>query len=201
MCSAALDRSNIQFDSDGIPRQKRSAPVCSTCGGANVEPDYAAPLCGPCRESLAARPIPIGILIAAGVVVICMLCAFVQFPKALRVGIAYDRAQRFEAAGNYVNAEKNYQQVVTAYPDSTDTLAHLGLAAYHAGDYDVAADAFNKIGQNELDNDVADQVNAAITDLNNKAAAQQDPNAPASGAPATNAPATNGAGSDAPASN
>ena len=138
---------------------------CRSCGGVPIEPHYALPLCTSCRDQLSRRPVPRTITVAASLVLLFLGFAFFEMPASLRAGVAYERAQRAEAAGNPAAAADNYAIVARQYPDSTLAVARLGLAAYRAKRYDQAADAFDKLGGREAPADLADQVNAAIGDL------------------------------------
>jgi lipoprotein NlpI len=146
------------------------AIVCKVCG-LSAEDGYAMPLCPSCRKTLAARPFPKWIQAVTVALVPCLLVALIQFPSHLSAGIAYERGQKAESAGQYAVAAKDYDKAWGIFPSSDVIGARYGLALYHAGDYGNAVWAFKTLEGKKIPKETVEEVNAAIDDLSRKAAA------------------------------
>lgn len=138
--------------------------ACGSCGQL-AEVGRSTPLCASCRSRLAARPVPRWILISAAALLVPFILAIAQFPAALAAGIAFERGHRAETTGDFSVALNEYAKVVRQFPNSTLALARMGLAAFHAGEYQVAAKAFDTIHGREASADIAREVNDAIEQM------------------------------------
>jgi lipoprotein NlpI len=85
-----------------------------------------------------------------------------RFPSALSASLAFERGRRAEASGYYDVAVVEYSKVVQRFPDSTRAVARKGIAAFHAGQYQIAAQAFQTIAGRDASQDIAHEVNEAI---------------------------------------
>ena len=72
---------------------------------------------------------------------------------------------RGETKGAFSVALTEYAKVVRQFPNSTLALARMGIAAFHAGEYQVAAEAFDAINEREASSDIAREVNDAIEQM------------------------------------
>lgn len=138
--------------------------VCVSCGGC-AEPGRSIALCAACRARMSSMPLPVWIKLSAVVLVIPFLLALARFPSALAAGIAFERGQRAEAAGAYAVAVDEYTEVTQRFPSSTLAIARKGIAAFHAGQYQVAAEAFDAILGRETPSDIVSEVNAVIDQM------------------------------------
>ena len=138
--------------------------VCVSCGGG-AEPDRSIALCAACRARLSSRALPVWIRLSAIVLFIPFLLAVSRFPSALAAGVAFERGQRAEAAGAFAVAVDEYTKVTQRFPSSTLAIARKGIAAFHAGQYQVAAEAFDAISGSEASSDIVREVNAAIDQM------------------------------------
>jgi tetratricopeptide (TPR) repeat protein len=122
-------------------------------------------LCGACRARLATRSLPCWVRASAGVLVIPFVFALARFPSALAAGIAFERGERAEAAGAFGLAVDEYTKVAQQFPSSTLALARKGIAAFRAGQYQVAAEAFDSISGREASADIVREVNGALDQM------------------------------------
>lgn len=138
--------------------------ACDLCGQL-AEIGRSTPLCASCRSRLAARPLPRWILISAAAMLVPFVLAIAKFPAALAVYIALERGHRAEADGNFSVALTEYTKAVGQFPNSTFALARKGIAAFHAGEYQVAEEAFDTIDGREGSSDIVREVNDAMEQL------------------------------------
>ena len=144
---------------DALP--KEGAGVCASCGRP-AEAGYRAPLCASCRSQLAARPFPRWTKVAACLVALLLVVAMARFPSALSAAVSYERGERAEARGAYAVAVTEYNKALKRFPDSTETIARKGIAAFHAGQFDIAAAAFRTLGGREASPELVREVNQII---------------------------------------
>lgn len=140
-------------------------PPCGICG-ATAESGRATPLCRACRAQLAGRPLPRWIKVAAALILVPVLVELARVPAVLTAGVAFKRGERAEAAGDFRLAFREYSTAVRAVPNATLPLARQGLAAYHAGDFAAAEQAFERIGGRGSSDEVVLEVNNAIVEMN-----------------------------------
>lgn len=146
-----------------------AALVCRDCG-LPAEAGYAMPLCPGCRKRFSDRPYPRWIRMSGVALAVCVLIAMLKFPSHLQAGIAFERAQRAEAASQYAKAAVDYEKALKCFPDSDDLAARYGLALYHAGQTDHAVAVFFTLQGKKIPAERADEVNAALDELERKAA-------------------------------
>jgi lipoprotein NlpI len=99
------------------------------------------------------------------VLVVPLAIAILQFPSALTAGIAFERGQRADANGAFDLAVVEYSKVVERFPTSTLAVARKGIAAFHARQYQVAAEAFNIIAGRDASPEIVREVNNAIDEM------------------------------------
>ena len=139
--------------------------VCAECGG-EPQAGFQVPLCAPCRKRLAHRPIPAWILGTGAFVAVMIVVSLASFPKTIRLGVAYERAQKLDAAGDAKGAAREYQKVVDSYPEFYEGIARLALAKHKAGDDDGANRELDKIENKELPAELVDEINATTAKSN-----------------------------------
>jgi hypothetical protein len=88
-----------------------------------------------------------------------------RFPIALSAAVSYERGRRAEARGAYGIAVTEYSRTVERFPASTLATARKGIAAFHAGQLDVAAEAFREVGGREASPEVVREVNEIIRQM------------------------------------
>jgi hypothetical protein len=138
---------------------------CLLCG---AEPDGTRPLplCAPCRQHSLHRKFPAWIKLAAVLIAIPVAIAAIQFPKNLSAAVAYHRGQADEALGYNALAVQEYEKAGQRFPKSTIVKARQGIAAYHAGFYDITERDFNAIAGKEAPSaEIADEVNAIMDEI------------------------------------
>jgi hypothetical protein len=110
--------------------------------------------------------LPSWIRISAVALVVPFLAAIVRFPSAIAAGVAFERGRRAEVAGAFPVAVAEYEKVVNQFPNSTLALARKGIAAFHAGEYQMAAEAFGLISGRKPSDDLVREVNDTIDKMN-----------------------------------
>lgn len=135
--------------------------ACTSCG-LPAEAGYLAPLCASCRSRLAARPFPRWTKVAGCLIAVLLVVAMARFPTALSAAVSYERGRRAEARGAYGIAVTEYSRTVERFPASTLATARKGIAAFRAGQLDVAAEAFREVGGREASPEVVREVNEII---------------------------------------
>jgi hypothetical protein len=148
----------------GEPPAPLDPSVCASCGQC-PEVGRSTPLCASCRSRLAARPLPSWIQTSAVALVVPFVVAIARFPAAISAGVAFERGKRAEATGAFPAAVAEYEKVVRQFPNSTLALAREGIAAFHAGEYRVAVDAFDAIGGRKASPDIVREVNDTIDQM------------------------------------
>jgi hypothetical protein len=154
----------VGTDAAGAQPSAVDPNACVSCGGP-PESGFSAPLCAGCRGRLSRRGVPRWLGVSATALGAVVLFALVRFPSALNAGIAYERAQRADARGDFTTAYAEYSMVVKRFPDSTVPIIHMGLAAYHARLYPQAAQAFHAVAGRVAPPELVNEVNAAIDAL------------------------------------
>ncbi len=144
-----------------------AVPVCKVCGEP-PETGYTMLLCSDCRTGLARRKIPAWIVVSATVILIILAWSMVRVPAAISAGVAFQRGLDDERQGRYTDAEREYRAVVNAFPDSTEAMARLGIAACHVGDLRAAAVAFQSIEGKHASSETITEVHQAIKQMQDK---------------------------------
>jgi tetratricopeptide (TPR) repeat protein len=138
--------------------------VCASCG-QTPQPGRSTPLCASCRNRLALRPLPRWLQVSALALLVPFLLAVANFPSAVTAGVAFERGRRAEARGEFAEAVAQYSRVVERFPTSTLAVARKGIAAFHAGQFQIAAEAFSTIGGQKASAEIAREVNDAISQM------------------------------------
>ena len=117
------------------PAEEPSSPAgCAQCGFPVIEEGYPTPLCATCRKAFVRFPIPNGIKIFGGVIVLVLVFAMIKVPKSLSAGIHLERGKDAIDHARYATAEKEFQQVVRQAPKYTEGEEYLALASFYNGD-------------------------------------------------------------------
>ena len=139
---------------------------CCHCEEPQVEQGYALPLCPACRTSLARAPLPLWITATGAATGVMLAIALTRFPGSLSAGVAYERGQRAERAGQYGRAVAEYEHVVARFPESTEAVARLGIAHYRSGHLMDAAKTLDKLGGKEAPSEeLATEVNQVMDEI------------------------------------
>lgn len=135
---------------------------CSSCKQNAPEEGYAASLCTGCRSQLVARPFPMWIKLATGVVSVILLFACFGIQEAFTSRLAFERGLKYEASGNYAIAISQYQKALQYYPDSTKILVRQTVAYFKNNDVMAAAATVKKIQGRKVDKETANEINGII---------------------------------------
>lgn len=138
---------------------------CRSCGKPEIEAGYRFSLCAECRNTMARRPLPRWIIATTALVGCVLAVAFLLFPASLSAGVAFERGQRAEASHNYREAMTQYEKVVRRFPNSTPALGRLCVAAFRAGQYDLAAAAVDRLEGRKTSEKLADEINPIVEQL------------------------------------
>ena len=142
-----------------------AAEGCRNCGSTTIEPGYEVGLCVTCRDVLAKRAFPYLIRLMFAVILVVVILATSRTPETLRAGIAFERAQKAEIAGDYLRAVTEYRRVAERFPDSTLSLARLGIAYYQAGQHAEAVKTLEKISGRKTSQELASEVNRVLEEI------------------------------------
>ncbi len=140
---------------------------CASCGLPAETGHYVA-LCASCRSQLASRPFPPWIKAAACVTMVALVVALARFPATLSGAAAYERGRQAESRRAFDTAVAEYTRAASRFPGSTLVMARLGIAAFHAGQFEVAARAFQNLGGRQGSPEVVREANEAITEMNKR---------------------------------
>ena len=100
---------------------------CNECGSADIEPEYALPLCGGCRSRLVSRPIPRWIPASALGVALLLIYSATQLPPAIAAVSAFGTGRRAERRGDFPAAEVGYRTALRWFPNSEEVVLRLAI--------------------------------------------------------------------------
>jgi hypothetical protein len=169
-----------QFQAENSPsaEEEDNLPpgVCAQCRIQPSQPEYAAPLCITCREGLINFPIPVWVRALGALVVLVMAFSLVTYPGALQAGVAFERGQKAEKAGDFARAVAEYRRAVKRYPDSTGPLVRLTVAEYRAGNLKETVALLDRLQNRDLGSEEAvNELSGIMRELENLAGAEQTP--------------------------
>ncbi len=148
-----------------VPSQSPPLPEesekCQSCG-AEPELVFAIPLCESCRTKMARLPIPIGIKLAAAVIVLLLIFALTRIPSSISAAIAFERGQNSEQKLKFGEAESEYEKAVLAFPSSDLAHARLFVAAYRARDGGTARHEFEYLRGRRMDAKLTGEISALL---------------------------------------
>ena len=146
------------------PAVDDSQPInaCPECGLTPESDEYSLPLCASYRTKMAYRPYPTWIIASTIAIVLVFAWAMIKFPTALRAGIAYERGQKAEEAGNYAAAADQYCIATQQYPDSILALARLTICQCKSDDVNGADATLSKLEGRKASEELVDEVNKAV---------------------------------------
>lgn len=155
---------NTETDADETAAEPEVAG-CRSCGKSEIEDGYRFALCAECRDTMARRALPKWIIATAALVGCVLAVAFLLFPASLSAGVAFERGHRAEARHHDREAMTQYLKVVRRFPKSTPALGRLCVAAFHAGQYDLAAAAVDKLQGRKTSEKLANEINPIVEQL------------------------------------
>jgi hypothetical protein len=88
-------------------------------------------------------------------------------PSMFAAGVAFERGQRAEARGDFRVAAHEYSNAARQLPASTLAIARKAIAAFHAGQFQIATDAIEALAGRKMPPELAREVNDVIEQLNN----------------------------------
>ena len=93
---------------------------------------------------------------------------FRDFRSSLNDAVLKNRAEVAEARANYTDAIELYKDLRSRYPSDKYLIKRLGLAYYHAHNFEKASTTFELITGAEFSKKEADEVNRVLSDINSK---------------------------------
>ena len=147
-----------------VPSAEDAAP-CAACGQPADQDRRVIPLCRDCRQSLSHRAVPLWVRAAGVVVGGYVAVSLIWLPAKLGAGIAFERGQRAEAAGEFARAASYYDATLEGVPDSTVALARSTITHWRAGERTQAARSLRQLEGRPLPSEVADDLRAMLKEM------------------------------------
>jgi hypothetical protein len=98
-------------------------------------------------------------------VALVVALAFLQFPSALSAGLSYRRGKVAEGAGDFHTALARYEAAAIQYPDSTELVLRIAVAAYRDGDFAKSVRALSQIAGRKVDKSIASEADWLYSQL------------------------------------
>lgn len=169
---APIDQSSARTDDPQAP-PPLDPNVCAECGAPPEQGGYTLPLCPNCRTKMASLPLPGWAVTSVFAVAIVLILAFSRFSSALEAGVAFERGQRAEAAGQCQAARDQYQQVVAHYPNSTLALVRLAVTQCESMDVAGADATLQKLEGRSASEETIAELNGAVARMEMKRSIQR----------------------------
>jgi len=109
--------------------------VCIGCGSTEVLHGYPNALCVECRQHYINYPIPLWIKIFGGVIAALVIFSGINVTKNLRTGITLERGIKAENERRYLTAQREFEKVVSRFPQNPEANAHLLIASFYNHDF------------------------------------------------------------------
>jgi tetratricopeptide (TPR) repeat protein len=84
--------------------------------------------------------------------------SLIWVPAKLGAGVAFERGQRAEAAGEFARAAAYYDAALEGVPDSTAALARSAITHWHAGEHTQALRSLQQLQDRPLPDEVGDEL-------------------------------------------
>lgn len=94
------------------------------------------------------------------------LYSFTILPSAVKTVIAYERGNNAQREKRHITAIKEYETVMSRYPDFTPVIARLALSCYYSERIDECRDYLERIAQREVPHELKDEINGIVKKLN-----------------------------------
>lgn len=149
-----VEESAVTNQYEELPAAQENSPrICAQCGNPEIVEGYAIDLCHNCRVEATRMRVPIWVKGFALLVLAIFMFALAKFPNALSTGISYEKGNMFKQEKRYMSAMKEYEKVVSVYPDSTEALSKLFITQYKVGRIGPASETYEKLIGRDVDDD------------------------------------------------
>jgi hypothetical protein len=150
------------------PEDDFNPNACVGCGSKIVEHGHLTPMCAACRDKYSKFPIPVFVKVLLVLFIALAAAAFMKFPESLSAGVAFERGQRAEKAGNFQEAIKEYKIAKKKFEYSTMITGRIGISMYKDGDFSQAITVLNTLVGKEVNKELVKEVNSAFDDMEAK---------------------------------
>lgn len=155
----------MQENPEPHPESTPADHLCAQCGSANVLAGHPTRLCAGCRQAFINYPIPLWVKAFGAGIIVLVLVSFALSPKNFTAAIALSRAEKQEAAHNYLSEQKELDKAIAIVPNSTQVLAHLMIASFYNGDFKTYGTTIDKLAGKEIeDKDLLTRLNNITAD-------------------------------------
>jgi hypothetical protein len=147
--------------------KKSSTEGCINCANPVVLKGYPNPLCESCRDGLIKFPIPIGIKIFAGALLLVIIFSFYKIPKNISIGMHLAKGETAIQEKKYITAQKEFENVLTKVPGDLEMQCNLLISSFNNNDY-ATYDSLLKIiiGEKIEDQDLFQKINSFVENAN-----------------------------------
>ena len=136
---------------------------CANCGQPEMEGGHPTPLCPDCRQQFTRLSIPLWIKLFAGGVCALLLFGLFTLPRSLSLGIALKKAEKAEAAKNYMTAQRELEQFLKSMPNNREAQGHLLIVAFHNMDLKTFGETYEKLRNMDLgDKDLVSDIDRVM---------------------------------------
>jgi hypothetical protein len=143
--------------------KKPSTEGCINCANPVVLKGYPNPLCETCRDGLIKFPIPTGIKIFAGFLLLVIIFSFYKIPKNISIGMHLAKGETAIQEKKYITAQKEFKKVLTKVPGDLEMQCNLLISSFNNNDYATYDSLLKIISQKNFeDQDLFQKVNSFI---------------------------------------
>lgn len=105
---------------------------------------------------------PLWIKLVLVFIVAVLITSMILFPSALKAGIAYEQGWRAQKDGRHSTAIKEYEQVLTQFPESSTILARLAISYFYNERIDECSELLDRIAGKKVSRSLSRQVNGIV---------------------------------------
>jgi tetratricopeptide (TPR) repeat protein len=112
------------------------------------------------------KPVPKWVKAAVLLLIAAALYSFTILPSAVKTVIAYERGNNAQREKRHITAIKEYETVMSRYPDFTPVIARLAISCYYSERIDECRQYLERIGQREVPEELKEEINGIVKGLN-----------------------------------
>jgi len=126
---------------------------CAQCGAPDILHGYPTPLCNDCRQGFIRYPIPLGIKVFAGAILLVLVYCCFSFPRDLSLGLHIERGTKAESEKKFLTAQREFTRAASSMPNDVEIQCHLALAAFNNMDLSAFSVIAEKLVGKTIGND------------------------------------------------
>lgn len=138
---------------------------CQLCDSQAEKDDYPVSLCITHRNQLARLPFPLWIKAVSIGLLLLIAIALSRLPRALEVGIHYEKGNQAEEEKRYYDVIEEFEQVLQVFPKATGVQARLAIAYYKTRDREKFVELVQQLENKSLPTSLTIQLNYYIDEL------------------------------------